>query len=294
MLASVIIRTYNEEKYLPRLLDAVTRQDTSNLDVEIVLVDSGSTDNTLSIANSYGARIFHIQKQEFTFGRSLNIGCDGANGDFLLFISGHCIPVETNWAYRLTKPLIDGVASYSYGRQIGVEKTKYSEHQVFKKFYPENSKIPQDDYFCNNANAAVPKEIWQNIKFDEELTGLEDMFFAKELTERHGKKVAYTSDAPVYHIHEETWKQVKLRYEREAIALQKIMPNVHITYSDFLRYFLSSVSLDIAEARKEGVLIKNLKDIVLFRFMQFWGTYTGNHDLRKLSASMKENYFYPK
>jgi len=294
MLASIIIRTYNEEKYLSRLLDMAVKQNSENFDFEIVIVDSGSTDSTLDIAKSFNARIFHIKSSDFTFGRSLNVGCDGANGDYLVFISGHCIPTASDWAHELLTPLIEDKAVYVYGKQIGVNNTKYSEHQVFNKFYPDVSKIPQDDYFCNNANAAMPKAVWRGIKFNEELTGLEDMYFAKLLTEKYDKKIAYVSEAIVYHIHEESWSQIKLRYEREAIALQKIMPNVHITFYDFLRYFGSSIWLDMVEARKEHVLTRKIVDIILFRYMQFWGTYKGNHDLRKLSASMKESYFYPK
>ena len=46
------------------------------------------------------------------------------------------------------------------------------------------------------------------------------MYLAKQLV-ADGGKVAYVASAPVYHIHNESWKQVKTRYEREAYALQK-------------------------------------------------------------------------
>ena len=82
--------------------------------------------------------------------------------------------------------------------------------------------------------------------------------------------------------------------EREAIALQYIMPEVHITFLDFMRYFSSAVDLDTVEAAQQKVLARSLKDIVLYRLMQFWGSYRGNHYHRKLSRERKEKYFYPK
>ena len=93
MLTSIIIRTLNEERYLPELLAKISEQHTVLTDQEIVVVDSGSTDSTIEIASSYGCRITHISQEEFTFGRSLNVGCDYAEGDIFVFISGHCIPI---------------------------------------------------------------------------------------------------------------------------------------------------------------------------------------------------------
>jgi len=293
MLASIIIRTYNEEKHLERLLISIQQQKISEVDSEIVIIDSGSTDRTLEIAGDYNARITHIEKEKFTFGRSLNFGCDFAQGDYLVFISGHCIPVKPDWLSTLIRPLIEKKAVYCYGRQVGHNTTKFSEKQVFKKYFPEQGKVPQEGFFCNNANASLNKSTWLKIKFDETLTGLEDMQLAKRLVEQ-GQAIAYVADAPVYHIHDERWNQIKMRYEREAIALQKIMPQVHISFSDFMRYFLSAILHDSVVARKEGVFLRNIFEIIMFRLMQYRGVYKGNHEHRKLSAYDKEKYFYPK
>ena len=279
MLASIVIRTYNEEKHLEDLLRAANKQISNPVDYEVVLVDSGSTDRTLSIAEKYNCRIIHIDKSKFTFGRSLNMGCDFANGDILVFISGHCIPTDEKWLATLVAPIVEKKAVYVYGRQIGAEATKFSEHQVFEKYYPNTSLVPQEGFFCNNANAALLKAEWKSTPFCEELTGLEDMHMAKSLVDQ-GKKIAYIAEAPVYHIHNETWKQVKLRYEREAIALQKIMPEVHVSFKDFLHYLTTAIFNDFVEAKRKGVFVKNMKDIVLFRLMQFWGSYKGNQKHR--------------
>jgi len=72
MTISIIIRAFNEEKSIGRLLFGISQQTLS--DVEVILVDSGSTDSTLAIASQYPVRIEHIDPQEFTFGRSLNRG----------------------------------------------------------------------------------------------------------------------------------------------------------------------------------------------------------------------------
>jgi glycosyltransferase involved in cell wall biosynthesis len=290
---SVVIRTYNEGRHLPELLEGIRRQELSGLAVETVLVDSGSTDGTLEIAESNGCRVVHIAKDDFAFGRSLNLGCETAEGKYLVFISGHCIPAEDNWLTELIAPLSAGFAEYSYGRQIGNGGSKFSECQLFRKYFPEHSRIPQGGFFCNNANAAIVRDVWREYRFDETLTGLEDMELGKRLV-AHGKRLAYVASAAVYHLHDETWGKVRNRYEREAVALQQIMPEVHVGFTDFLRYFFSAILFDSAAALQDRVLHRHLSEIIMFRLMQYWGAYRGNHMHRKLSKDLKERYFFPK
>ena len=94
LLVSIIIRTLNEDAYLGELLEAIDQQKKPDFSVEIVIVDSGSTDNTLEIAEKFGARITTIKKEHFTFGRSLNEGCEFALGELFVLISGHCVPTD--------------------------------------------------------------------------------------------------------------------------------------------------------------------------------------------------------
>jgi len=294
MLISIIIRTYNEEKHLHELLEQIKAQQVSDFDVEVVLVDSGSIDNTLVIAEKHSVNIVHIDKKDFTFGRSLNIGCEAASGEYLVFVSGHCIPCDRNWLHNLVLPLMQGRFAYTYGRQVGQQDSKFSEKQLFKKYFPSSGQnISRQNIFCNNANAALSKKVWSDYLFDEKLTGLEDMALAKSIV-ADGHKVGYVANSSVYHIHEESWHQVRSRYEREAIALQNIMPEVQVSFADFIRYYTSSLLFDFGSAIQEKVFLKFFGQIVLFRLMQYWGTYRGNHDHRKMSEELKEEYFYPK
>lgn len=293
MHASIVIRTYNEERHLDELLRGIATQETALDSAEVVLVDSGSTDATMDIAKRHGCRIVTIRKEEFTFGRSLNCGCDAARGGILVFVSGHCVPAGRHWLQNLVAPILDGTASYTYGRQIGRETTKFSEEQVFRKYFPAHSEIPQRGTFCNNANAALLRSAWARYRFDESLTGLEDLALAKRL-HAAGHNIAYVANACVYHIHDESWRQVRLRYEREAIALRHIMPEIHVGLVDTLRYFTSGVLNDFSVAISDRCLMRQATRILMFRWMQYWGTYRGNMEHRKLSARQREEYFFPR
>ncbi|MEL6361284.1 MAG: glycosyltransferase family 2 protein, partial [Pseudomonadota bacterium] len=290
---SIVFRSLNEEKWFGDALEMCRAQETDDVDVEIVLVDSGSTDRTLDIAEDYGCRIVHIKKSDFTFGRSLNYGCEAATGDYLVFISAHCVPGHREWLKNLVRPLREGEADYVYGRQVGHEVSRFSEHQVFAQYFPQFDKLPQDDYFINNANSALSKELWAKYKFDEAVTGLEDMVLGKQI-KNDGGKIGYVCSAPVVHIHEETFRQTRRRYYREALTLRGIMPEMHFHLGDFMRYFTAGVFNDFSEALSQRRFWNTAPEIIMFRLMQYWGTYQGHKETRQLSRAQKESYYYPR
>lgn len=293
MRISIVIRTLNEATYLPELLRSIAAQVLpAGWRVETVLVDSGSTDGSLAIAERFGCVIRHIRREDFSFGRSLNLGCEAAQGDVLVFVSGHCVPTDGHWLHRLCAPIATSHADYTYGRQIGGPTSHFSETRIFAKYFPGRSSVPQQGFYCNNANSALSRSAWASYRFNEELTGLEDMELARRLVE-DGGLVGYVAEACVHHHHSETWAQVRRRFEREAIALRKIMPQVQVSGLDTARYIASSIWLDWRRARREGRALALLPQIVAYRWQQYLGSYRGNHQHRKLSRSEKEHYFFP-
>lgn len=293
MQISIVIRTLNEAACLGDLLTMIARQQLPDgTRAETVLVDSGSTDGTVDIARAHGARITTISKAEFSFGRSLNRGCAVAKGEILVFVSGHCVPVDEHWLARLTAPVAAGRVGYAYGRQVGDDDSNFSERRIFAKYFPDTSRIPQDGFFVNNANAALARALWQAHPFDEDLTGLEDMALGKALLAA-GHAIGYVAEAPVFHHHAESWAQVRRRFEREAIALQQIMPEVTLTRADVLRYVASSVWMDWQSARRNHKLLADWWPILRYRLAQYTGSFAGNNDRRRLSRARKDSFFYP-
>jgi len=138
---SIIFRALNEEKYFELALKACKNQILDDMTMEIILVDSGSSDRTLEIARKYNCEIVSIPRNLFSFGRSLNWGCSVAKGKHLVFISAHCIPTHDRWLHNLIMPLVKGEASYSYGKQLGGEQSNFSEKQLFAKYFPSLQKI---------------------------------------------------------------------------------------------------------------------------------------------------------
>jgi glycosyltransferase involved in cell wall biosynthesis len=291
-LCSVVIRCHNEEKHIGKLLDSIMQQSIS--DVEIVVVDSGSTDRTVAIAQQYPVRLVHIKPEEFTFGRALNRGIAAALGQYILIVSAHVYPTGNNWVEKMLEPFAaDARVALTFGRQVGNNITKYSEHQIFRKWFPpEPHWYLQDHPFCNNANACIRRDVWEHLPYDEQLTGLEDLDWAKKALQK-GYLLAYVPEAPIVHIHEETPQRILNRYRREAIAYKRIFPEAHFSLRDFLYLFPTNVISDWYHAWQEGVFWNHWKEIILFRLMQFWGTYQGYRQRGEVSEMLKRRFYYP-
>ena len=288
---TVVIRALNEAEFLPECLSSVLDQDYDG-EIEIVLVDSGSTDRTIEIAESYNCKIVHIKKSDFSFGRSLNMGCSSARGDVLILLSAHCIPTNRFWLKNLVQPIADGVCEYSYGRQIArLGISKFSEGMVFKKYYTEKSSSPQVGYFCNNANSAIKRTTWDALRFNEVLTGLEDMELARRLVSAGGS-VSYIAESTVEHIHREDWVRIKIRYEREAVAMTDIEPNLNLSFWKACKMFFHGVIADTQKIKSTDFGI--MREIILYRACQYWGSYVGSSASRKKIERMQDEFFYPK
>ena len=85
-LVSIIVPVYNNEKYLRQCLDSITNQ--TFKDIEIILVDDGSTDNSASICEEYAkedSRVVFIHSENKGVSNARNIGIDKSKGKFIMF-----------------------------------------------------------------------------------------------------------------------------------------------------------------------------------------------------------------
>ena len=219
LTTTLIVRCYNEEAHIGRLLTGALRQ--THPPDEIIVVDSGSTDATLAIASAFPVQIVHVDPSDFSFGRALNLGLEAAASDLAVFASAHVYPLYDSWIEQLTAPLERAEVAMAYGRQQTPADGRFSEQQLMARWFPSRSVETQRHPFCNNANAAIRRSVWEDQPYDEALTGLEDLDWAKRAIDR-GMPLSYVAEAPVVHVHNESFWQVVNRYQREAIAHKRI------------------------------------------------------------------------
>jgi 2-desacetyl-2-hydroxyethyl bacteriochlorophyllide A dehydrogenase len=289
---TVLIRAFNEERWLPDVLKALDKQ--SYRDFEVLLVDSGSLDRTREIVAASGGRVVRLRSDDFTFGHSLNVGIQQARGSFIAIVSAHAIPTGDQWLERLIAPLRQPNTAMVFGGQRGHPVSKFSEARDFERIFPAKALWMDDDHvFVNNANSAVRRDLWEQHQFDEGLPGLEDAEWAKYWIPL-GKEVRYEPDASIFHVHTETWAQVRHRFYREGIAGRwtavRIIRNIPGEIWREMRWTVVDLWLATRQRRLKALA----SEIGRYRYHKTVGIVKGILDSRKITNPSKRAEIYYK
>ena len=101
---SIIIPTFNAQKYLPLCLESIKKQDYPKNKLEILIVDGGSADRTLTIAKQYRAKIIHNPKKIAEYGKT--IGIKSSTGKYFILLDSDNEIVETDWLRKMVVPML--------------------------------------------------------------------------------------------------------------------------------------------------------------------------------------------
>ena len=202
-LISVIVPIYNTELYLKRCLDSIIKQTYKNL--EIILVDDGSTDNSLKICNEYKAKdkrikVYHKKNEGLSSTR--NYGMKKACGNYLFFIDSDDF---------MSLDIIEFLYNSLKENQADIVTCKH--HDVLNNQIIEEISI-NNSYLCNNEQALAKllyqkdcstntwaklykKELFNNILFPEKII-CEDLATTYLLFSKANKVVINTSKKYYY------------------------------------------------------------------------------------------------
>ncbi|MBI2138556.1 glycosyltransferase [Candidatus Woesearchaeota archaeon] len=181
-MLSIIIPTWNEQKYLPRLLRCIRRQ--TFRDFEIIVADSRSTDRTRKIARNFGCRVVLVRKKTIhgpAPGR--NLGANAAQGDILIFFDAD-VEIRRDFLAKAAEELNNKKADVA-GTLISPDTNNFLDRLFIGVF---NSVITTTQFFYPNAyGGSIICRKWLHKKvhgFDEGIFLGEDL----DYVQRCGKK----------------------------------------------------------------------------------------------------------
>jgi rhamnosyltransferase len=225
-MVSVVIPTFNAGKYIRKLLSLIKSQ---TIRCEVIVIDSSSTDSTVAISESCGAKIISIKKEDFNHGRTRNLAALQTKGEIIVFLTQDVLPCKENSIELLIKPLKNPEIAACYGRQIPDENAIPTEKFARYFNYPETPITKGLDniqeygiktFFFSNAFSAIKRKEFETIGgFPEEVIMFEDMLFAVRLIMK-GYKIAYVPEARIIHSHNFTWSEQFERYFEAGVSFK--------------------------------------------------------------------------
>jgi glycosyltransferase involved in cell wall biosynthesis len=219
LMASVLIPTKNGETWIEACLRGVYSQQ-GIAGVDVLIVDSGSTDRTLQIAGRYPVRIAEIPPNEFHHARTRNFAATLSQAEYLIFLSQDAIPEDSNWLASLLKNFSDSEVGAVYGRQLPRHETTSERYSALSAIYGPTRIVKETAnkrqlgfryYHFSSANAAVRRDVWAATRFPEDLKVFEDLGIAKRILDA-GWKIVYEPDARVLHSHDHSTVGLFKRY----------------------------------------------------------------------------------
>jgi rhamnosyltransferase len=261
---SVVIRARNQAKSLRQVLEALQAQRCS-FRWETIIVDHESEDETVELCTQYNARIVPIRDEEFTHGRSLNLGISEARGALVLICSAHSVPVGSHFLESIVTPFTDP-------RVAAVRCIAIIDNQQLGEWYtardlqygsPEEQKAAEagTGWIRNYPSAtccAIRRSVWEQIPYDEHLEFMTDKLWASQVLSK-GFKIRCRSEAIFLHVRKmrrlEAWRRENRAY-RDLYRARGYIP---LNWSKFLvrtvrfalltplaaiRYFVQNVIAD--------------------------------------------------
>jgi rhamnosyltransferase len=295
-LASVIIPTKNGAEFLDEVLTAVLSQKT-DFDYEVIVIDSGSKDNSLEIIQKHNVKLIQINPTEFNHGGTRNFGVTKSQGEFIAFITQDATPANHQWLQNLVAPLreqpeIAGV----FGKHLPRENCDpivalnlyrhFDGFSVQRKCWQKDQEYEnnQGQYiFFSNNNSCIRRSIWEQIPFRcVEMS--EDQWWAKDIIE-NGYIKCYEPTATVYHSHTYSPTEWMKRQFDEYRAYQRIGVIEKASFLNYVKRFTGLFYGDLKQLVKSSQLSFSEKIYWIWqRFFnnlgivtgQFYGTYSDN------------------
>jgi rhamnosyltransferase len=205
---SILIPVKNGGADLVRCLEGIAAQEIEE-EVEVVVVDSGSTDGSPDRARELGAIVHEIPAEEFVHGATRNLAARKSRGDVLVFTTQDAVPADNTWLRNLVGALHGDKVAGAYGRQLPHEDARPPEQFFLEFMYGPTPRVQRlsheaelsfEQTLFSNVNSAIPRAVWEANPFEDDVTMSEDQVWSRRML-LAGYAIVYEPRAAVRHSH---------------------------------------------------------------------------------------------
>jgi glycosyltransferase involved in cell wall biosynthesis len=283
---SIIIPAKNEENNIAQCLNAILNQKTQPpLSIEIIIIDSGSTDKTLRIIQTFPSiKLIRIKPEDFGHGKTRNLGAQIAKGKYITFLNADAIPIHDHWLQTLIEPFRENPKlAGTFSRHIpNPDCFLYMTHDLLTSM-PEQTTSKKQGLLFSTVSAAMPKEMWIQFPFDDNIIIAEDRNWAEKVLAK-GWEILYQPASIVRHSHNYSSRELMESKRRIARASKRFehpftarTVGFVLTVGGFFLKFLGDILFIFFKT--PGIpfrnKIKELKISLLARAYGFRGWYKG-------------------
>jgi rhamnosyltransferase len=226
---SLVMPTYQGAGWLKDTLPALRKQNYA-AELEIIAIDSSSTDRSPELLKEYGAKLTTIPQASFSHGYARNLGVHLASYPIIIFMSQDVLPIGSEWLAGLVSLLDDTSIGAAHVRQHPRAEATPLEIFFHEQLYPAQSKrftmktgeaMTLDKLFFSNVCSVTWRDLALRFPFPENLIMSEDQAFAKMLLQA-GYDTLYSAEVGVIHSHHYDIKTLFRRNFDSAYSLKGI------------------------------------------------------------------------
>jgi len=267
---SVIIPIYNTENYLERCVNSVLTQTHNNL--EIILINDGSTDNSLDICKKLAdkdKRIILIDKENTGVSNTRNIGIEKSSGNYIIFIDSDDLIDKNYISLMLEKMETNNVNVVVSGITFCDELLNFIKEQL----YPVNNKILKfkdikediitTGYFNSVCKALYKKEIFKDLRFNEQLKYGEDLLFSFSIL--YNNDIYYIKNCGYFYVQ----NQNSLTHSTNLKATSKYIDDNIYVYNKLANYYQDKTIINQILLTKYNNAFKKLITIPNIKYKKF-------------------------
>ncbi len=222
-IASALIRVRNEARGLPALMESLASQ-TLFGQLELIFLDSESSDSTLEYLRTLDCNLYQIAAREFSFGETCNLMMALASTDVCFFFSGHVRLQSSRLLASAYEEIAAGRAAAGYFRQVPHDEYGASiyERAFLRRAFPlRDARVGARGAVratrFSNAASVISREAWSSLWFPDVIAS-EDALWARAFHERKQGVIRYFAELPVAHSHHENPAAVEQRVYINAVA----------------------------------------------------------------------------